>query len=212
VLIRRLKIRGLLSFGPEGIDLPVKNLNVFIGPNASGKSNLLEILALLKAAPSNLPAPVKEMGGVKEWMWKGKAAPAEASVETTFDSAPPQGRQPLRHVLVISEHGGRFEVVDERVENERPYSGKPEPYSFYNFQRGYPVLMDFQENERSLRREVVKPEQSILSQVKDPERYPPPGMVAAAVRSDQAIPQLVVRTKCSAPARAEHSRKFRVPE
>jgi predicted ATPase len=173
LLIKQLKVRGLLSFGPEGIDLPLENLNICIGPNASGKSNLLEVLALLKAAPVNLPAPVKEMGGVKEWMWKGKPAPAEASIEAVFEDIPPGARQPLRHKLVIAEHGGRFEVVDELVENEKAHDGKQEPYFFYKFQRGHPVLMDFQDNVRSLRREIVQPEQSILSQVKDPERYPP---------------------------------------
>ena len=71
MLIRRLKVGGLLSFGPQGIDLPLEQLNVLIGPNGSGKSNLLEVLALLKASPTNLPEPVKEMGGVKEWLWKG---------------------------------------------------------------------------------------------------------------------------------------------
>ena len=72
MLIQNLKVTGLLSFGPEGIDLPLGNLNVLVGPNGSGKSNFIEVLALLKAAPKNLPEPVKEMGGVHEWLWKGK--------------------------------------------------------------------------------------------------------------------------------------------
>lgn len=42
MLIRRLKVSGLLSFGPRGIDLPMEPLNALIGPNGSGKSNLLE--------------------------------------------------------------------------------------------------------------------------------------------------------------------------
>jgi predicted ATPase len=80
VLIRNIKVSGLLSFGPRGIDLPLRNLNVLIGPNGSGKSNLLEVLSLLRAAPTNLPAPVKEMGGVREWLWKGDRPTREARV------------------------------------------------------------------------------------------------------------------------------------
>lgn len=170
MLIRNLKISGLLSFGEQGIDLGLEKLNVLIGPNGSGKSNLLEVLALLKAAPTNLPEPVKEMGGVREWLWKGISAPREALVEAIVENS--KGHQPLRHGLKITDHGGRFEVVDEWVENERPYQGKPEPYFFYKFQRGNPILKDVQASERSLRREIVKPEQSILSQMRDPERYP----------------------------------------
>jgi predicted ATPase len=171
MLIKRLRVSGLLSFGPTGIDLPLGSLSVLIGPNGSGKSNLLEVLALLRAAPSNLPQPIKEMGGVREWLWKGDAAPQEALVEAIVEY--PDGNQPLRHGLSIADHGGRFEVVDEWVENEQPYPGKTEPYIFYRFQRGSPVLNEFQATERRLKREKVKPEESILSQVRDPEeRYP----------------------------------------
>lgn len=160
----------MLSFGEKGIDLPLDRLNVLIGPNGSGKSNFLEVLALLKAAPTNLPEPVKEMGGVREWLWKGRSAPKEALVEAIVENR--KGKKPLRHGLRVTDHGGRFEVVDEWVEYEKPQPGKPEPYFFYKFQRGNPILKDVQNSERSLRREIVKPEQSILSQMRDPERYP----------------------------------------
>jgi len=170
MLIRNLKVSGLLSFGPKGIDLPLKPLNVLIGPNGSGKSNLLEVLALLRSAPTNLPAPVKEMGGVREWLWKGRQPASEARLDITVDYL--QGRA-LRHVLAIGDHGGRFEVVDERIENEHPFPGKSEPYFFYRFQHGNPVLNEsLGETGRRLKRENVLPEQSILSQVRDPERYP----------------------------------------
>jgi predicted ATPase len=170
LFIHRLKTSGLLSFGPDGIDLPLENLNVLIGPNGSGKSNLLEVLSLLRAAPTSLPAPVKELGGVAEWLWKGPGSPGKAMIEVVVDY--PQGRQPLRHTLEITEHGGRFEVTDERIENETPYPGQEDVYFYYRFQHGSPVLNDMSQTQRGLRRENVKPEESILSQVRDPERYP----------------------------------------
>ena len=64
-LFHRLKLSGLLSFGPDGIDLPMERLNVLIGPNGSGKSNLLEVISLSwvtgpnrSRAPSNPRPPV----------------------------------------------------------------------------------------------------------------------------------------------------------
>jgi predicted ATPase len=171
MFIHNLKVSGLLSFGPNGIDLPLGPLNVFIGPNGSGKSNLLEVLALLRASPNSLPAPVKEMGGVREWLWKGPNAAHVAHIDAVIDY--PQGRQQaVRHVLDITEHGGRFEVVDERIENEKPYSGQNDTYFFYRFQHGHPVLNNLSNVQRGLRRESVNPEESILSQVRDPESYP----------------------------------------
>lgn len=170
MLIHQLKVAGLLSFGPTGIDLPLRPLNVLIGPNGSGKSNFLEVLSLLRASPTKLPEPVKEMGGVREWLWKGPQSKRAACIDAVIDY--PQGKMPVRHVLEITEHGERFEVTDERIENEHPYEGQPDAYFYYRFQEGHPVLNDFSERRRGLRRESVKPEESILSQVRDPESYP----------------------------------------
>lgn len=170
MLIRNLKVSGLLSFGPKGIDIPLENLNVLIGPNGSGKTNLLEVLSLLKASPTNLPEPIKEMGGVREWLWKGNPPAKEARIEALIEN--PGGKQPLRHALTITDHGGRFEVIDESVENEKPYGQEAHPYWFYQFRQGHPVLKDYKEPERKLLREKVNPEQSILAQLRDAERYP----------------------------------------
>ena|ERR1035441_3784669 len=186
MLIKSLQIRNLLSFGPDMEALPLTQLNVLIGPNGSGKSNFLEAISLLQAAPKNLSAPVKEVGGVRDWLWKGTSN-ALASLEVLVEN--PRGKMPLRHMLSFTEHGSRFELVEELIENERPYGNKPTPYFFYRFQNGYPVLKESlheeagtaketgsasQEGgaERELKRETLNPEQSILSQVKDPERYP----------------------------------------
>lgn len=170
MLIRRLKVSGLLSFGPNGIDLPLESLNVLIGPNGSGKSNLLEVLSLLRASPTKLSEPVKEMGGVREWLWKGSQSARAATIDAVIDY--PQGNMPLRHVLEITEHGDRFEVADERIENEHPPQGQTDAYFYYRFQKGHPALNDLSQQRRGLQRESVKPEESILSQVRDPESYP----------------------------------------
>lgn len=170
MLINRLKVSGLLSFGPKGIDLPLQPLNILIGPNGSGKSNLLEVLSLLRASPTKLPEPVKEMGGVREWLWKGSKSERAATIDVVINY--PKGKMPIRHVLQVTEHGERFEVTDERIENERPHAGEQDPYFYYRFQNGHPALNDFSEKRRGLRRENVRPEESILSQVRDPESYP----------------------------------------
>jgi predicted ATPase len=186
MLIKSLRIRNLLSFGPDTEAIPLAQLNVLIGPNGSGKSNFLETISLLQAAPKDLSAPVKEVGGVRDWLWKG-ASKAVASLEVMLEN--PREDMPLRHILKFTEHGSRFELIEERIENELPLYGKKVPYFYYRFQNGYPVLKERpgehtkiandsalhgQEagDERELKRETLNPEQSILSQVKDPERYP----------------------------------------
>ena len=76
-LITHIKASNLLSFGSEGLDLELSDLNVLIGPNGSGKSNFLEIFELLRALPkskedsNNLWDVINRGGGRSEWVWKG---------------------------------------------------------------------------------------------------------------------------------------------
>ncbi len=177
MLIRRLKISGMLSFGPDGIDLPMEPLNVLIGPNGSGKSNFIEALALLQAAPRDLSGPVKRMGGISEWLWKGDGATGVARIEAVVDY--PTGATPLLHTLEITEHGSRFELRDEAIEYAREPVVHPTGKDLiYHFLRGTAVLrMDsagFDERffaERRFSGQNINPEESILSQMRDPELH-----------------------------------------
>jgi AAA15 family ATPase/GTPase len=45
----RIKLENLLSFGPDSPALELENLNILIGSNGCGKSNLIEAIALLLA-------------------------------------------------------------------------------------------------------------------------------------------------------------------
>ena len=84
MLIERLRVQGLLSFGPDGIDLPLEPLNLLIGPNGSGKSNLLQVLGLLRTAAGGNRA----LFDGRDWenlLWRGPPhmsddAPAKAQV------------------------------------------------------------------------------------------------------------------------------------
>jgi predicted ATPase len=186
MLIQRLKVSGLLSFGPQGIDLPLGNLNVLIGPNGSGKSNLLEALALLKAAPTNLASPVKGRGGISQWLWQGVGSTHAARVEVDLDYSTWEW---VRHAFTFTEHGDRFELTEEQIErylstsymnqpdaeliwdDNEPLPGDAKGVFAYHFQSGVASLLNETEV-RMMSRETLKPEESILSQFRDPERYP----------------------------------------
>ena len=122
-LFHRLRLSGLLSFGPGGIDLPLERLNVLIGSNGSGKSNLLEAISLLQAAPRGISEPFSNTGGIREWLWKGANRSSSVTVETSVDF-PPGGM--LRHLLTLTEWGGRPIVAEERVEPTVARSGHDE--------------------------------------------------------------------------------------
>ncbi len=180
--IRALRLRNFLSFSPEGEEITLAPLNVLIGPNASGKSNTLAALSILRAVPQDLVTPIVEGGGVKEWLWKGNTGQTIAEIEATVEY--PAGSMPLRYRLSFTEVHSRLEVVDEAIENERKqHPSDPDVAFFYRFQRGRPVLNvrtmptaeaidQGQRSQRSLRREDLLPDQSVLSQRKDPDQYP----------------------------------------
>ncbi len=54
--IRSLSIQNLLSFGEKKTTIVLENLNVLIGANGSGKSNLIEVIGLLQSTPRDLGA------------------------------------------------------------------------------------------------------------------------------------------------------------
>lgn len=81
MLIHRIRLTDVLSFGSISQELKLEPLNVLIGPNGSGKSNFIEAIGLLKAAPRDLHAPIRDGGGVHDWIWRGDATGGIAQVE-----------------------------------------------------------------------------------------------------------------------------------
>ena len=73
--------------------------------------------------------------------------------------------------MSITESSRRFELVDERIENKTPDVGETDVYFYYRYQNNHPVL-NVKDGKRFLKREDVDPEQSIISQRKDPDQYP----------------------------------------
>jgi predicted ATPase len=180
--LRTLRLQNFLSYGSVGEEIELQPLNVLIGPNASGKSNLIEAIGLLRATPKDLTVPIREGGGISEWLWKGEKKLPTACIEATVEYA--KGIMPLRYRIGFTAVGQRPELVDEIIENEAADSAaENNAISYYRYAGGNPTLfvrtdVDGQNAgviamaPRPLRRQDISPEQSILSQRKDPDQYP----------------------------------------
>ncbi len=171
MLIKELHLSGILSFGLDTPPLSMRPLNVLIGPNGSGKSNLIETIGLLRSAPSKLAVPMRGTGGgVAEWIWKGDPQ-GQARIEVVVSND--RGDQPLRHCIEFTQVASRFELLDEWIENNQPFPGYEEPYFYYRYQKGHPMLAVYgDETRRQLQRQDVALDESILSQRRDPDLYP----------------------------------------
>lgn len=157
MFIRRIKLRNLLSFGPEGQELELKPLNVLIGPNGAGKSNLVEVMGLLRAVPGKLIDTIIEGGGIQEWVWRGEPKATSAELEVVV--AGPDGCGPLRYRLAIGgESSNAFGVAEESLEDETTNGKRTHLQS-----DGTDALVG------SLKKMRFNPQQSVLAQFKTPD-------------------------------------------
>ena len=168
MLLKSIKLTNFLSFGDQSEEISLGALNIIIGPNGSGKSNLVEAIELLRSAPKDLLRPIRDGGGVRDWLWKGAKGIPAASVEAVV--VYPNSSN-LRYSLGFTEVAQRFEILDERIEKESPDSGHPKPYIYYKFEKGHGVL-NIKGKDRRLQQEEIEPTESILAQRKDPDQYP----------------------------------------
>ena len=111
-LIKSITPRGLLSFGPDTPPLELGMLNVLIGPNASGKSNLLDVLGLVRSIPSDMHEAVRGGGGTECWLWG-----SDHTQEPELDLVVNSGNLELRHRIVLRSGLFGLQPVLEQIHN-----------------------------------------------------------------------------------------------
>src|SRR5579871_6229221 len=122
MLIRRLTLKKLLSFNDTTVDLGA--LNVLIGPNAVGKSNLIEAISLLQAAPTGIEGEILRGGGVRQWLWLGDQVPSPiATVECELTLRRDRQFGPLIYRLQFSEEARGFVILQESLETNDKTAG-----------------------------------------------------------------------------------------
>ncbi len=208
--IKQLKLGSFLSFGPQADPLELRALNIVIGPNGAGKSNLVEAFSVLRAVPRDLPLPVREGGGVKDWLWRGVAG-SEAVLElllSGFKIAQNRSSPPLRYRLAFGAEGDSFVVTDERLENAEKAPDRDKPYFYFGYERGR-AMLNISGERRELKREDIDPTQSILSQRRDPDSYPEITALAGELgkikiyRNWSFGPDSPIRASCKADVRTD---------
>ena len=173
MFMHRIKLKNVLSFGPDAQDLELKPLNVLIGPNGSGKSNFIEAISLLQAAPGDLQKPIREGGGVGNWVWRGEPRETFAEMEVVTSH---QVDKLLRYKLVFYEVDQRFQLHSELLCPEVD-SVNPNPIPYVEAYADYVDLLyddSHQETGRSTISRVERASstnQSVLADIRGPT-YP----------------------------------------
>ncbi|HKH47262.1 MAG TPA: AAA family ATPase [Thermoanaerobaculia bacterium] len=212
-LLKSITLEGFLSFGPEAVTIPLTPLNVLIGPNGSGKSNLVEALSVLRTLPKDLSLPIRQGGGIKDWLWwrEGYEGGPVARLEVLFAKGKVSmlARGPaVRYYLVLGALSDSFMVLDERAENESLEEGGLKPHFYFGYENGRWIL-NARHERREIQRADIDPTQSILSQLRDPEAYPELTQIADRLRrilifrNWQFGPDSPVRRSCRADVRTD---------
>ena len=188
--ITQLDIEGFRSL--RKVSWLPGDLNVIIGPNGTGKSNLLRFMELISiSAQGRLGKYIQSLGGMDPIVWDGAAASIRFALETT-----PEGGElgPERYELELARlgSGSSYKVEKELLINSHKVKTGIERKPFKFLERFSKTAVIFDEKERKFTtpEEFVSDEESLLSIASGPfinNHFIPPfqkGLASIAVYHD----------------------------
>lgn len=131
-MIRSIEVQGFRSLRSTRIEL--RPLNVLIGPNQSGKTNVIDALAFLAAAmQGQLASSINQLrGGMSNLLWAGSGP---RSLRFRVELAPRADRadqKPITYGFSIEEQSAGHVVAEEALETDRPiFQRNREKFWFY---------------------------------------------------------------------------------
>ncbi len=198
ILLRSLMPRNLLSFGPEFPGIELSSLNLLIGANGSGKSNLIEAIQVLRSCPRAIETVFQQGGGFLEWPWKGaakrKKVTAALSIECAVNCGPVRSifdpdfdrDSILRHSIMLGEVSNFPFVMNETISEMTVPGNEPVEFISRSPFGSCKVLAVADNGERRSIVELADDDTrlSILAELKDAKRYPE---ITAIARKYQQI-------------------------
>lgn len=178
-LLDSVKLTNLLSFGNEFRNLSLSKLNVLIGTNGSGKSNFIDAVELLRATSADLQKVISRGGGVEEWMWKGSD---NEFIFLSFTVFQRDANILIDYQLALREDNLRIAIKSEviSIRDGSFYGLKNQEVPIYwNHDSAsktgnirYVINNKGNYNMSSSMKTSVERDSSVLSQIRDPEKYP----------------------------------------
>lgn len=169
--LQHLAIEGLLSFGQK-TDFEFGRLNLLVGPNGSGKTNLLDCIRILRMAPLEIQEAFKDTG-FEEWLYKGAPEQlVQGSIEVTANL--PEIPEKILHQLRLVTQPNSRVALEEVISSAEGHEQKD--FYFVGSYRGSATLNVASTSKRRPKRNLsaaeYNPFASILSQIRDVGQYP----------------------------------------
>ena len=159
--IQKIYLENILSFG-VATELELRPLNVFIGPNSSGKSNLIDSIDLLRSSSfdsfsrRDMRTLMNRSGGSQEWFHKGSSSQS-ASIKVEIAGI---GKSPLKHFLGFSLYSEIFHIDSESIDK-----GSKKLF-------GRRAIVSQLSGDAKLPKEITKGEASVIAYLNDLSAYP----------------------------------------
>lgn len=170
--INRISINGYRSL--KEIDWAPGSLNVVIGPNGTGKSNLLRFFELLVAASKgNLSRYIQKAGGVKPLLWDGKMEAFGFRLEATLPALNDDHWEDNYTYEVLFRqmgHSGDYCVESEylTVQNQKQLQVDNEPERLLYRDKQKLIIYDTSGGEMDIPGDVVSHEELLLATAANP--------------------------------------------
>lgn len=166
--IRSIRPRGFLSFAADTERIELEQLNLLVGANGSGKSNLIEAARFLSmGANASLRANLTRHGSrIADWCFNDGD---EARVEVVSDG--PGRKAPLRYELAFANEQS-LRISSETLEEVQPSTGKKRPFFYVSHERAGIKVNRKTGRERTLVAAKLDASSPVLEQIRDPMEYP----------------------------------------
>ena len=169
--LEAVRVTGFRALADTGVSL--RQLNVIIGPNATGKTSLIDLLSLWsEVAGGPITGRIGARGGLTSILWNGGDDAFVANLAMRTRSDPP-GPRPYHLTLKVGAEGGAPVVVAEGLGDYLVSHGEPDFLEPLYVRRGavahlfFPGGEDIRESRADL-----DPAELLLSSLRDPKAYP----------------------------------------
>ncbi|MDR1642669.1 MAG: AAA family ATPase [Clostridiales bacterium] len=181
-MINKIKITNFLCFSAISAEVDIRDLNVIIGRNGSGKSSFIKAIDLLRSAPSASSFASDIKGGrASDWLYKGYPGCEPATIEYTLANVDQDSADlfpEVKYTLSFSSENGEFVILSEKLAGLSSH----EDAVFYDSNNGFPLARVDGELIQ-LKSEAFDPTQSFFSQLRDPTKYVLITKLARAIES-----------------------------
>lgn len=159
--IANLSIQGFRSL--RNVNWSPGDLNVIIGPNGTGKSNLLRCLELLSiSAQGKLGKTIQSLGGMESIAWDGQARFIRFSLEVKPGSSE---TDPDLYALELVRlgAGSSYKVETERLTHSGKHRSTPGPFKFLERSANKAIIFNGNEDTFDTPADYVSDTESLLS-------------------------------------------------